>query len=810
MRLETIYTRFFRSLNYDYIRRFSDGYAADPWDEAPSGDLYPFVKLRLEKDITTVVGGNESGKSQMVEAVIAALTGEGYEKSDFCRYSDFFSVDGKIELPEFGAVFADVSDDDLRVIEEMTTLSELASIERVALFRMNETPVHRIYVRRDGEWSDPVHVNKTTLLPSLGVPAVYRIDSRIPLPDSVPLEYLRTGKVTAVQEPHRVRSLMNLLLSNEAIFASAGAVQQHAEQISSAWAATGQPTEEDYKQYALATDLLIKVAGVDPSQFDELQDAVRTKNGYANSIVDTINTKLATALNFPKWWSQDSQFELFVSLLEYELVFMIRDRTGRSYGFDERSEGLKYFLSYFVQYLAHEDRADNQQEILLMDEPDQFLSSSGQQDLLRIFESFAHPDDGKRPVQVMYVTHSPFLIDKNHAERIRVLEKGEHEEGTRVVASAAQNHYEPLRSAFGSFVGETAFIGNCNLMLEGPSDQVLLAGISNWLTQQGASNLERLDLNNLTLVPAGSASQVPYLVYLARGRDVQKPAVIVLLDGDKAGNEARKALQRGGARDKRLIDDKLILQLTDDSSIELESDNPTGAVTIEDLIPFEVALHAAALYCEEFVPNVEPLKLGLTAKGVLDGKKDLRASLEEAICSEADEPAFHLDKIAFARCVIEVVTGGAASEQVVERLDKNFRLLNYEIGRRQRMADAEERSANIQSRIKRAKRRFLANNTEGARREQVTVLIEEIERQLDDSAEAEKVIATMRRWRHDFKLNEDPRSPVEDYSGLVEALNKLTYQPTVEAESQSLTKIGRDNGQGAVQTSTEDDKRSTS
>lgn len=238
MRLETIYARFFRSLNYDYIRRFSDGYTQDPWDKTPSGTLYPFVKLRLEKDITTVVGANESGKSQMIEAIIAALTGDGYEKSDFCRYSDFFSVDGKLEYPEFGAVFADVSDEDLRVIEKMAALGELDSVERVALFRMNETPVHRIYVRRDGEWSDPAHVKQPKLLPSLGVPAIYRIDPGIPLPDSVPLEYLRTGKVTAVRARHRLRSLMGLLSSNGAIFDSADAVQQNAPKISSAWTAT--------------------------------------------------------------------------------------------------------------------------------------------------------------------------------------------------------------------------------------------------------------------------------------------------------------------------------------------------------------------------------------------------------------------------------------------------------------------------------------------------------------------------------------------------------------------------------------------
>ena len=806
MRLETIYARFFRSLNYDYIRRFSGGYTPDPWDKTLSGTLYPFVKLQLEKDITTVVGGNESGKSQMVDAVIAALTGDGYERSDFCRYSDFFSVDEKLVLPEFGAVFIDVSDDDLRVIEEMVALGELGSVERVALFRMNGTPKLRIYVRREGEWSAPVHVNKPKLLSALGVPAIYRIDPGIPLPDSVPLEYLATGRVTAV----RARQLMDFLLSNGAIIDSGAAVQENASAISSAWAATQGPTEDALKGYELAADLLIKVAGLDRSLFAELQEAVRIKDGYANSVVDTINAQLATSLNFPMWWSQDSRFELFVSLRERELVFMIRDRTGRSYGFDERSEGLKYFLSYFVQYLAHEDRPDGRPEILLMDEPDQFLSSSGQQDLLRIFGSFAHPEADKRPVQVVYVTHSPFLIDKNHAERIRVLEKGEHDEGTRVVASAAQNHYEPLRSAFGSFVGETAFIGNCNLMLEGPSDQVLLAGISNWLDQQGAPNLERLDLNNLTLVPAGSASQVPYLVYLARGRDVRKPAVVVLLDGDDAGDEARKTIRRGGARRKPLVDDDLVLQLNDESLSGLTSDNPKGPTTIEDLVPFEVALSAAALYCEEFVPDVAPLGLSLNAEGVLSGDWDLLDSLEKAIGTAAGEPAFHLDKIAFARCVVEVIRRGTASEEAVKELADNFRLLNHEIGKRQRRADSNERHINIQSRIKRAKEGFLADNPNRARREQVTILIEDIERQLDGSHHADLVIATMRGWRHDFKLDEDPRSPVDDYGNLKEALSNLAYLPTAEAESQSSPEVENGADRRALRTSTEDDERSVS
>src|SRR5262249_46297207 len=157
----------------------------------------------------------------------------------------------------------------------------------------------------------------------------------------------------------------------------------------------------------------------------ELFEALRDGNdAFANSIIDAINRKLESVLNFPHWWVQDKDFRLLVSPRDYDLVFTIRDRTGREYSFGKRSSGLKYFLCYYIQYLAHQSPPDRP-EILLMDEPDAYLSNQGQQDLLKVFDAFAHPEVSTRqPTQVIYVTHSPFLIDKNHGERLRVLEKG--------------------------------------------------------------------------------------------------------------------------------------------------------------------------------------------------------------------------------------------------------------------------------------------------------------------------------------------------------------------------------------------------
>ena len=100
-------------------------------------------------------------------------------------------------------------------------------------------------------------------------------------------------------------------------------------------------------------------------------------------------------------------------------VFVISDRTGTVYTFSERSSGLRYFLSYLIQTQIHRP-ASGRESILLMDEPDTYLSAEAQQDLMRVFRDLAEPEPGVEPIQVIYVTHSPFLLDKNHSERIRV------------------------------------------------------------------------------------------------------------------------------------------------------------------------------------------------------------------------------------------------------------------------------------------------------------------------------------------------------------------------------------------------------
>jgi predicted ATP-dependent endonuclease of OLD family len=784
MLIETVYVRFFRSLNFDYLRKASTGYVSDPWDETPDGLDYPFVRVPLDARTTTVVGANESGKTQLLDAIKMCLTGEGIERRDFCRYSPFFSDQADLTLPEFGLGLSVDTDAQREIIRGICGLDQATEAEKAALFRMNGTPKLRMYLKEGDSWTMH-HVQKPTGLVQLGLPSFFEIHADVPLPDSVPLEYLATGELSSETGLGHLRGQWSRLKAEaNDWFSSAEKLRTSAEEVIKLVDAAKEPNDHTLKKYKLASNLLIQIAGLDRELFAELQRAVdEERNGYANSIVDKVNEELSNSLNFPHWWSQDRAFRLVVERNLDQLVFLIHDRTGKSYSFDERSEGLKYFLSYFVQSLSHTPPESGQPEILLMDEPDAYLSSSGQQDLLRIFASFAEPEnENVDPIQVVYVTHSPFLIDKNHSERIRVLEKGEHDEGTRVVRNASRNHYEPLRSSLGGLVGETAFIGNCNLILEGASDQILIAGFSNLLTREGYAATERLDLNAITLVPAGGAPHVPYMVFLARGRDVDRPPVIVLIDGDKDGIEAKKVLKKGGPRHKPLIKDEYVAQLGERGLDSLETENPNGCRTIEDLIPLTLAMRAAQLYLAEFKDQDRLNGFVAEPSVIFKDGLDSHGGLQAALCDYLQDDEFHLDKVGFARCLLAAVNETTKDSEFRQVAQRNFERLLRLLAKMQRQVNREVSEERIRSRVNRARRRFRSDNPEAPRKEAVSVLIEEISGQLDSSPESDEVRSAMRRWIREFKLEEEPRARIDEYERFLSQLEALPYVGTLAVQ----------------------------
>jgi energy-coupling factor transporter ATP-binding protein EcfA2 len=800
MLLKTLFIRFYKSFNFDYLRKHDKKARTQRWEIMGDELWYPYVAIPIDPQITTVVGANESGKSHLLRAIEKGVSGKDIKRDDFCRYSEFFKIQrGKMLWPDFGFEWNQLTSDERKIIQSACGVNEGVDFDHFLLFR-NEVEKLAIFLPSEGDYTrydlKPEGVTKILAV----LPHVFRLKENVGLPKSVPIKWLAAkesgqndNKFERLERSARFQ-LFETLLGHPQWFATNTTVSQNAGPISAALAPftnVNANTTNDKAAVAeleLARDLMSKIAGIDSESLSELYNAIREGNdGFVNALVQKINNDLAAALNFPSWWVQDRQFRLIVSVREFDLVFTIRDKTGTDYTFSERSSGLRYFLSYYIQYLAHEE-SKGVPEILLMDEPDAFLSSQGQQDLLKIFHSFANPPDGRRPIQVVFVTHSPFLIDKNHGDRIRVLEKGVGDEGTRVVRDVSRNHYEPLRSAFGAFVGETVFIGHCNLMVEGLSDQILIAGMTTHLLGKGESKLQTLDLNHITIVPAGSASHIAYLVFLARGRDVEQPAVIVLLDSDEAGKNAKKDILRGGPKRKELLSAKFILQIEELANESgLKSPEGLAVKEIEDLIPVALAVKAAQNYLRDVCDasdkatliTEETMKIELKrGKGIFDAV--------ESCFSSAGVDGLHIEKVGFARTVTEIVVAhaenGSAINNGVHDFEANMKVLFTRLSQMQRVAERELLGERVSNRVERARESFLRDHRSGAKREEGALLLEDLSAALDDSVQSDQAKLEINGLRRDFCLETDVTKPIDDYKNFRERLERVKYAGQLAAQ----------------------------
>ena len=825
MRLKSVFVRFYKSFNYDHVRKIKEGITRKPW-EFINSQFYPYVEISIDAKITTIVGANESGKSHLLSAIEKGITGSSTSggrkrpigRRDFCRYSQFFaSTKGGPRTPNFGFEWINLTQQDKKAVYEACGIEVREDFDRFFYFRQDDSI--NIYLPQTDASGYDVYEN--ALLPQTILPHVFRIESDIALPESVSIRQLIKGKLQeedegeinarkyAYQVVRVAPELRNIIHSipkpspqttqNSLSETQYDKLQDLAKQLEpGSQTVKAEERRRWIAEFNLAHDLIFKIANIDPQDIQLLYDALQEgETGVVLSLVDNINTALAKRLNFPRVWAQDRNFALRVQATEHVLSFVINDRTGRQYSFDERSSGLKHFLSYYIQYLSHESEGNS--EILLMDEPDAFLSGEAQQDLLKVFDLFAYPLASKGdlavPVQVIYVTHSPFLIDKNHAERVRAVEKAEGSKGTRVIDGAAQNHYEPLRSAFGSFVGETTFISQCNLMVEGLGDQILLAGASTYFRKlQDVPDSEMLDLNRITIVPAGGAANIPYLVYLARGRDAEKPAVIVMLDSDMDGNNAKQDLGKNGPqpRKKQIIDPKFIFQLGDVGYQEISPETASSRDghspfnVLEDLVPLPLAVRAARTFVQTVYDLTDQNIENLSEEKVRQQQQANQSPFEainQVLSTIKPGSNLHIDKVPFARTVVDLLPYLAEERRKknngvlsgIDQFESNLRAVMRHLRSLQIAAEQDVKDKRMREGVNEKVASFLSDHTGSvASRDDAAQLLKDIESDLEgDDTERVYISHEIIKLRATHGLTEDLTEPTRDYEAFCIGLQRL-------------------------------------
>ncbi|MBN9240160.1 MAG: hypothetical protein J0J03_10830 [Leifsonia sp.] len=770
MKLERVHVRFYRSFNFDYERKWHKSSKEESWEDVTQG-WYPFVRVNIDPEVTAVIGANEAGKTQLLNAIESAVTGTNLDPSDFCRYSVFFSVQtDEIRSPEFGATFTTETDEELDLLQSIVPSFETGA--QFTLFHPGAAAAFLVTSANPGPV--PLEAEQlTALLDSF--PRIFKLDTHLAMPDTMSIAELAGRAPNALHSRRKRAGLFNSVASS--VWSTA---EEFGTNLFPAWRAAvaenlTEAEERRREQFELGRKLLVDVARIDPSSFARLEAAIDgEREGEIEGLVGAMNVAIAENLNFHRWWRQDSNFDIQVKARERELALVIRDRTKASYSFDERSQGLRYFLSYFVQLTAHRASVDRS-EIMLLDEPDAFLSSLGQQDLLRVIQDYATPETGAALNQVIYVTHSPFLIDRNAGQRIRVLDKGAEDEGTRIIRDATQNHYEPLRTSLGTTIAETAFIGGKNLFVEGLADQVLIAGVSNHLSRESDKALG-LDLNDVTIVASGSASSLPYMVFLARGRGGTLPPCVAVLDGDAEGKRAASELRQKLSKKRRLLDDDFIIEFDEwASAAPIKVESEVAPKEIEDLIPLGLVVDAAREYARAF-EGLDDLALSkLTADAIRAALARAKGSMWDALATSYSKAykGAHIDKVGFAREVLDALSRRPKTDQERLEIEGNFTTLLAFLGEALENAERAENTHRNQNRLARVIAGFERDHPDGVLKKRARALLRELELALDDSDNSDHVRVDLVAMRRTFDLDGNLTGSLPNFAEFTAALREL-------------------------------------
>jgi len=161
-------------------------------------------------------------------------------------------------------------------------------------------------------------------------------------------------------------------------------------------------------------------------------------------------------------------------------------RHGVTVPFGQRSKGFIWFFSFLVWFDAVRTLANTDDKlVLLLDEPGLSLHAMAQADFL------AYIRDLSAEHQIIYTTHSPFMVDSARLDEVRVVED-RLKEGTKIsedLAGSSDESLFPLQAALGYSIAQNLFIANKNVLVEGPADLVLLQHMSGLLEQVGKQGL---------------------------------------------------------------------------------------------------------------------------------------------------------------------------------------------------------------------------------------------------------------------------------------------------------------------------------
>ncbi|KAA1295998.1 MAG: hypothetical protein EGP08_02850, partial [SAR202 cluster bacterium] len=257
---------------------------------------------------------------------------------------------------------------------------------------------------------------------------------------------------------------------------------------------------------------LLTLSGV---SLEELEEDL----GYEDVKVELESASITITDEIFEYWRQNRQLKVEFDLSQADprdpapmnegKILHVRIENARhrvTVSFDERSKGFVWFFS-FLSYFSHLEETETSDLVILLDEPGTALHAMAQKDFLRFMDERLAPQ-----CQVIYTTHSPFMVDLEKLNRVRTVQDMDGV-GTVVSHDAVENDHEtvfPLQMALGWQMAQTLFLAPHCLMVNSASDLIYLQTLGDLSASNGAGRIDP----RWVVVPVGSAENLPTFVSL--------------------------------------------------------------------------------------------------------------------------------------------------------------------------------------------------------------------------------------------------------------------------------------------------------
>jgi predicted ATPase len=280
---------------------------------------------------------------------------------------------------------------------------------------------------------------------------------------------------------------------------------------------------------------LLDMAGSSP---EEIEGTGKAEHLYAR--LEAVQNRLTKQIF--QYWSQNKHLKVSFKFdpgrpqdpAPYNSGFVFRTRIentrhGVTVSFNERSSGFVWFFS-FLTWFSQVKKNYGDNVVLLLDEPGLSLHARAQADLLRYFREVLIPNH-----QLIYTTHSPFMIDPEDLGSARTVEDvtaGDEILGTKVgdeVLSVDADTLFPLQAALGYDLTQTLFVGKDALLVEGPSDLLYAKFFSRQLQQRGRAGLDP----RWVITPVGGVDKVGSFLALFAGNKLHVAVLTDFHEGQK-------------------------------------------------------------------------------------------------------------------------------------------------------------------------------------------------------------------------------------------------------------------------------------